>query len=118
MAGGKQPPKGPPPPPSVPTWANDRAAQKEVDRWGDDAALQGLRRKNHGRLLWIWGWIVPGLMIVFSLLFAAAIVVWSVHYLTPLEFLRPEQLSKVQSVIFSGALGAIVSNYFNKHLLQ
>lgn len=88
-----------------------------MDKWGDDNALKGLQLQNQGRLLWTWGWIVPGLMIVFTLLFAASILVWSWHYLTPCGFLTPEQLSKIQSVIFSGSLGAIVSSYFQKKLV-
>jgi len=57
-------------------------------------------------------------MIVFTALFVAAVVVWAVHFLTPLCWLSEEQLSKLQSIIFSGSLGAVVSTYLQKHLFD
>lgn len=102
----------------LPTWADDTLAKAENKKWGDDDALQGIKKRNEGRILQIWGLIVPVLMILFTLLFVTSIFAWAWHYLTPWVWLKPEQLSKIQSVIFSGALGAIVSNYFKKHLLE
>lgn len=102
----------------LPTWADDSLARAEDKKWGDDDALQGKKRRNEGWILNVWGVIVPILMILFTLLFVASIFAWAWHYLTPWVWLKPDQLSKIQSVIFSGALGAIVSNYFKKRLLE
>ncbi len=74
-------------------------------------------RKNQGRMLSVWGWIVPCLMILFTLLFACALFIWSFHFLTPWGWLTPDQLSKLQSIIFSGSIGAVVSSYLQKNLL-
>lgn len=102
----------------LPGWADDPLADAEDEKWGDDEALQGIRRRNESWALGVWGFIVPTLMVLFTLLFVASIFAWAWHYLTPWKWLQAEQLSKIQSVIFSGALGAIVSNYFKKHLLD
>lgn len=102
----------------LPPWANDTLAKAESKKWGDDEALQGIKKRNEGRILQVWGLIVPVLMILFTLLFVASIFAWAWHYLTPWVWLKPDQLSKIQSVIFSGALGAIVSSYFKKRLLE
>jgi len=97
-------------------WAGDAKGQEEARLWGDDEALQGMKRRNHTRLLWLWGWIVPALMLIFTLLFISSIAAWGLHYLTPWKWLTPDQLSKIQSVIFSGSLGALVTSYIQKHV--
>ncbi|WP_292085356.1 MULTISPECIES: hypothetical protein [unclassified Brevundimonas] len=97
-------------------WAADTKGSEEVRLWGNDEALQGMKRRNHGRLLWLWGWIVPALMIMFTLLFVGSIMAWGIHYLTPWKWLSSEQLAKIQSVIFSGSLGALVTSYVQKHV--
>jgi hypothetical protein len=51
-------------------------------------------------------------------MFALSLIVWSWHYLAPacVTWLTAEQLSKIQSVIFSGSLGAIVTSILKKQL--
>ena len=98
-------------------WADDAKGKAEEKYWGDDAALKGIKHRNHGRMLKLWGWIVPSLMIVFSLLFMLSLVAWAWHYLTPWSWLKPDQLSKIQSIIFSGSLGALVTGYIQKQLI-
>jgi hypothetical protein len=102
----------------LPSWADDTLAKAENKKWGDDDALQGIKKRNEAWVLKVWGLIVPFLMILFTLLFVVSIFAWAWHYLTPWGWLKPDQLSKIQSVIFSGALGAIVTNYFKKRLLD
>lgn len=56
------------------------------------------------------------MMCFFVTVFMASLGAWVIHYITPWCWLTPEQLSKIQSVIFSGSLGAIVSAYMQKQL--
>lgn len=102
----------------LPKWASDELAKKEEKHWGDDEALQGIKRKNHGRMLSVWGWIVPTLMVLFTLLFAAALMIWSFHFLSPWGWLSSDQLARLQSIIFSGSIGAVVSTYVQRTLLD
>ena len=55
---------------------------------------------------------------VFLLVFLAALGVWIWHQIAVREYLwlTETQLSNIQSVIFSGAIGAVVSGYAQKHL--
>ena len=116
------PTKDIPPPPTdgggEPPWSKDDKARKESELWPNEDSLKGRRRKNEANLLWLFGWLTPILVVVFSLLFVVSLIVWTIHQVTPICFLTADQLSKIQSVIFSGTLGAIVSSlagpYFKK----
>ena len=112
-----------------PSWANDPKAKKEKENWDNEKDLRGQVVKNRVKLLKTVGWIAPTMVIMFSIIFAFSFFAWIWHYLTPeciekciedksycLQWLSVEQLSKIQSVIFSGALGAIVSVYIKKQL--
>lgn len=98
-----------------PAWASDINALKEEKNWPD---LDKLKAENKFWLVRVIGWIAPVAMVIFSLVFVAFFVSWSLHYLLPecWQWLKDEQLSKIQSVIFSGAIGAIVSSYVKKQI--
>lgn len=111
----------PPPPQGTalsPAWAKDSKAKLEEKYWSDEDRLRGVKLKND--ILWhqVYGWVVVALMIFFVLTFCVSLAVWILHYVSPWGWLTPEQLSKIQSVIFSGTLGAIVSAYMQKRLTQ
>lgn len=112
--------KAVPPPPggtdNKPGWAADPKAKAEADNWDNEEKLRGVRLAND--ILWtkLYGWIVAGMMIFFSLAFCFSLIVWVAHYTTPWGWLSSDQLSKIQSVIFSGSLGAIVTAYAQKHI--
>lgn len=91
-------------------------AKKEEKNWPDEDALTGVKRRNEIWWHTAYGVVIIFLMIFLVLIFMASLGVWVWHYLTPYVFLNPEQLSKIQSVIFSGSLGAIVSSYMQKQL--
>ena len=106
------------PTPDVPKnmdWAEDSAANKEERNWG---TLDEIRKTNDGRWLWVYGWVLVAMTVAFALLFLAGIVSWSWHYLVHenWHWLSDQQLSKVQSVIFSGGLGAILSSVVQKQI--
>jgi len=46
------------------------------------------------------------------------LISWATHYLSPDKFhwLSDDQLSKIQSVLFSGGMGAVVSGIIQKQL--
>lgn len=114
------PQNSPLPPPegagNVPSWAKDDKAKLEEKLWGDEDSLRGVKLQND--ILWhrVYGWAVVVVMCFFVIVFMASLGAWVFHYVTPWSWLSPEQLSKIQSVIFSGSLGAIVSAYMQKQL--
>ncbi|MEA1940679.1 MAG: hypothetical protein U9P68_00380 [Pseudomonadota bacterium] len=109
----------PPPPTSAgdnPSWADDKKAKKEEQYWSDPDKLQGLEHRNQAWVLHVYGILVPAFMIFFSIIFIASLGVWVWHHITPWTFLQPAQLEKIQSIVFSGTLGAIVSAYAQRHM--
>jgi hypothetical protein len=109
------------PPPdesAIPAWASDNKASKEVNNWGDDAALKGQLNKNDLLHLKIYGFVVAGGMVIFSVLYIVSLCIWVFHYIMPerFGFLVPEQLQKIQSILFSGSLGAVVSSVMTKRM--
>lgn len=109
------------PPPSEaeqnpPKWADISQAKAEEKNWRNEDKLKGVKVSND--ILWyrVYGWVVVILMLFFVSLFCVSLGVWVVHYVTPCSWLSPDQLSKIQSIIFSGSLGAIVSSYMQKKL--
>lgn len=108
-----------PPPPNaarIKLWATDPAAKAEEENWPDEAKLKGQRAANDLRMLKFVGFAQVAVAAVLVLMFLAAFVVWSLHYITPWEMLPAEKLAKIQAMIFSGALGAIVSGYAKRFL--
>lgn len=105
---------------NAPRWARDPSAVGEVENWDDEKALRGQERKN--RLWWLkaYGIVAVIFTVVLSILFIFSIIAWSWHYLMPEShaWLTEAQLSKIQSVVFSGALGAIVSGILQKQLAR
>ncbi|MBB4285754.1 hypothetical protein [Roseospira goensis] len=114
-------PRIPGPPPDAeraPRWAEDTTARKEVRYWADEETLRGQRALNDLWWLRTYGWAVVALTAIIAAVFGAAIVVWAVHHLAPesWRWLTEQQLSKIQSLVFSGTLGAIVSAVLQKQL--
>ena len=110
-----------PPPPDgheAPLWAEDSLAHNEAKFFPYEDKLRGQKAKNDLTWLRVYGWVVVAMMIVFALLFLSSIVSWAWHYVMPTRWgwLNDDQLSKIQSVIFSGSLGGIVSIMAQKQL--
>jgi len=97
-----------------PLWAA-RQAQQELKAWGEDS-FERIKRTNDERWLRAYGWIVLVLTVIFSAAFAVAFFVWVWHYTTSLTWLEDWQLDKIQSVLFSGGMGAIVSGIIRTQL--
>lgn len=101
----------------LPRWANDVRARKEEKNFPDEGDLRGQEDKNR---LWALSTIGRATVILICILaagFITSFIVWLWHQIGPQEllWLTNEQLSHIQAVIFSGAIGAIVSAYVQPH---
>jgi hypothetical protein len=102
----------------IPSWVDsDRPATEEEKNWDDEGALTTQKNRNKMGLIKTIGRISPVFVIVFSLIFIASFISWSWHFIMPeyYQWLTSEQLSKIQSIIFSGSMGAIVSSYLRNN---
>ncbi|VVT25172.1 hypothetical protein [Hoeflea sp. EC-HK425] len=113
--------KVPPPPPGIespPKWADDGKANKEEENWPNESALKGQKAKNSMWALKAVGVVTVLLIFFFVIVFVCSLSFWLFHQMAPTywHWLNEAQLSKIQSVIFSGAIGAIVSGYVQKHI--
>lgn len=109
------------PPPeyeAVPKWYGDLRAAQEDKNWDKEGKLRGQEETNHLWWLTAYGIAVVVFLVVFSALFLGSLVSWAAHYLLPecWHWLSPEQLSKIQSVLFSGSIGGVVSIIAQKQL--
>ena len=111
----------PPPPADIETslpWASDAQARGEEKNWPDEEALKGQQSRNDMLALKVIGWVTVVLIVFFALVFLGSLSAWLWHQLGPTcrHWLTDAQLSNIQSVIFSGAIGAIVSGYVQRHI--
>lgn len=112
------------PPPPPPDWAEgqewkqDDAAKAEKSKWPDQESLKGTKDENTLKLLRHSGHIAVCSMWFFALVFGSSMAVWLFHFLTPWGWLAEVQLSKIQTVVFSGSIGALVSAFAQKHITQ
>lgn len=99
-----------------PKWADVSQAKAEEKNWDDENRLKGVKLGND--ILWhrVYGWIVAFMMCFLTLVFAVSLTVWIVHHITPFGWLIDDQLSRIQSFIFSSSIGAVVSTYMQKQL--
>lgn len=110
-------------------WADDRRAEKEENAFDDEKELRGQRTRNDLWWLQSYGLLVVLVTWFFVLLLLASLLVWSWHQLAPepspgclegatrcWQWLTEEQESKIQSIIFSGSIGAIVSAVAQRQL--
>lgn len=91
-----------------PRWATVDA-RKEDSKWDD---LEETKRSNDKRWLVVYGWVLLAITLTFSFAFIAAFMTWVFHYIAPYHshWLEEPQLNKIQSVLFSGGMGAIISS--------
>ena len=101
-----------------PKWSKDTKARLEEKNWPDEETLNGQKAENDRMWLKTYGYLVVGVAVFFTILFVVSVSAWAIHNIAPdsWKWLSDEQLSKIQSIIFSGSLGAIVSSVFKKQL--
>lgn len=100
------------------SWVDRNPAERESKYWPDERRLRGQEASNKLWALRAIGLVVFVMILVFALLFLAAVFSWTAHHVLPesQHWLDEYQLSRIQSIIFSGALGAIVSGYIQRLL--
>jgi hypothetical protein len=109
------------PPPEDPDvfypWAAMDAKREERD-WNHESQLRGQETANQVWFLRAYGVAIVLFLVVFAVLFLGSLGSWSLHYLLPecWHWLTADQLSKIQSVLFSGSIGGVISIMAQKHL--
>lgn len=109
-------PETPVPPPVIgdpPQWADGGMATDEDIRWSE---LDEVKRGNDRRWLRVYGWVVVAITVTFTFIFLSSLLVWAAHYLLPEKclWLTDAQIAKVQSVLFSGGMGAVISSVIKR----
>ena len=99
-------------------WPDDSLAQFEKSNWDKEELSNIQKNANNLRFLKWLRYVIPVSLVFFALLFLLSLAIWSWHYLMPFGWPKEDQLAKIQSVIFSETLGAIVSTILTKHLFQ
>lgn len=107
----------PTPPDDDPKWAITDALQENL-KWADEAALKGQKANNELWALKAVGFGTFFLILTFIGIFIVSLIAWVWHYVTPeyWAWLSDNQLSKIQSVIFSGAIASVATSYASKYL--
>lgn len=110
--------KIPDPPDESPRWAVPFRAIQEERKWPDEEALEGQKGTNKLWALRAIGVATFFLILSFVVAFIATFLAWAWHQIGPQEclWLTESQLSKIQSVIFSGAIAAVATSYAQKHI--
>ena len=101
-----------PPLPESFGWRDLNQGKAENKNWTNEEKLSNQKNINELRLLWVTGWVIPVVLFFFVVLYVFAIGFWAFHYLAPecWHWITDANiLDKIESVVFSGALGAIVS---------
>lgn len=100
---------------AVGAWADKESAVKEERNW---SSLDDIHENNDKNWLKFYGFIVIGIAAIFTLIFLSGLVIWALHYMLPKCYLwlDPEQLSKIQSVLFSGGMGAVISSLIKRQM--
>lgn len=88
-------------------------ARKEDRQWSD---LDKVKLENDKRWLMVYGWVLIAVTVVFASVFIASFVAWAIHHLTPFVWLEPLQIDKIQSILFSGGMGAIVTGIIRSQI--
>lgn len=101
-------------------WDTDPMASFEVQNEPRLDVVQTAHQKNQVAVITHSGYLIIGAMYFFAFLFFLALGSWTYHYIMPesWHWMTEAQLGKIQSIIFSGSLGAITTSiaakYFKK----
>ncbi len=89
-------------------------AQGEKKDWTNVDLITHQKNANTRNELKSIGKIVRFLMFLFCGLFVVFLCSWAWHFIMPecWHWLKSDKINKIQSIIFSGSLGAMASIYF------
>lgn len=90
-----------------PKWVTGDA--KQEDRNWD--TLEETKLNNDKRWLVIYGWVLVAITLAIGGIFVLSLLAWAWHYIGPSQchWLGEPQLNKIQSALFSGGMGAVIS---------
>jgi len=103
-------------PEELPSWTDFAQAKQEDKNWANEEELRGVLHRNDVRWHKSYGLVVVVLMWFFVALFVWTLVVLSIHYLTSWSFLTDAQLSRIQSIVFSGTVGSVVTGMLQRRI--
>lgn len=96
----------------------DSLAEDEAKAFGSQRSFEELLREGRKRAYIrsesvrdLFGWLVKGFILLAAAILAWAVVVWAWHLLMPecRRFLAPEQVDRVQALLFSGSISALIT---------
>jgi hypothetical protein len=111
---------GVPPPPQEwedeRPWEEDPLADFEERRDPLDAQIEEQDKRNKLNFKRAYGLLSVLSMYIIWTVFCIVAVIWLLNYIIPVPFLKPEQLDKLQSIAFSGMLGALATSWARRHI--
>lgn len=113
----EQTPKVPPPGAELPLWADSSMAEDEKRNW---SALEVVNHQNDVRWAKVYGWVVVSATVAVTATALVIFLVWTWHYIAPSKWtwIDVTRLEHLQSIIFSGGLGAIVSTIIQRQVTK
>ncbi|OOR87665.1 hypothetical protein B0181_09945 [Moraxella caviae] len=102
-----------PTPQTPPPWAS--LSSKEEKQWGE---LDTIKLNNDKGWLKAYGHVVIVVTYIIASIFIVAFLILAFHYLAPNSWtwLDQSQINKIQSMLFSGSMGAIFINTMRTQL--
>ncbi len=93
---------------------SEKIAKGEKKDWTNEEKSAQQKSENTVKELKSIGKIVRFLMFLFCGLFVVFLGSWAWHFIMPecWHWLKSDKINKIQSIIFSGSLGAMASIYF------
>jgi hypothetical protein len=98
-------------------WQTDSFAEAENEKFKDLGPLEKAKQAGAVGAQTSLSFCVRYSIFLGFFIFWAAVVVYSIHILTPWEFLNPGQLDKVGALIFNGTIGAALLQGVKKVML-
>lgn len=97
-------------------WQSDTQAAAENSQFGKLDEIENLKKVNRRKVHMVLGWCLPATVVFAFCLFWAGITIYAIHVATSWNWLKPEQLKELHTLLFSGALGAVVIQGARRYL--
>jgi hypothetical protein len=97
-------------------WRDDSLADFETESDPLDAQLAEQEKRNRLAFRKHFARLAIVSMYIIWIVLILGALSWLWNYLTPWKFLSDSQLDKVQSIVFSGMMGAFASAWARRHI--
>jgi hypothetical protein len=97
-------------------WLTDPIAEKEQGDWTRLGTIEGMKTRVKYRIHQVISVIVPLSIVIAFGLFWLAVLIYVWHMLSPWGWLAADRLRELHTLIFSGAVGAVVSQGVKRFL--